>query len=81
MKVLLIWELIPDETQLYLFDGESELGKAAIAAHGEFVNSAEDCENASRLDDLLTSDIEPISDEEPFMLDGPITIVRAGFLV
>jgi len=76
MKVLLVWEDIPETTKFYLLDGN--LAAAAIAAHRQIINSTDESEHASRLCDMLEG-IEPISDDHPFEIDEKVTVVYSGF--
>lgn len=51
MKVLLIWEIIPEETKLYLLEGH--MADLAIASAGHFIG-AEENESVCKLNDELT---------------------------
>lgn len=37
-KLLLIWELVPEETQLYAFDAASDIAEIARNAAGKYIN-------------------------------------------
>jgi hypothetical protein len=45
-EVLLVWELIPEETHLYTFDEGSEMAELAVAAAGKYINHNDEEDDA-----------------------------------
>jgi hypothetical protein len=53
-KVLLIWEMVPDDTNMYAFDEGSEMAELAIKSAGQFINNnAEDDDPVNELNEKL----------------------------
>jgi hypothetical protein len=80
MKVLLIWEEIPERTKLYSLEGE--LAELAIASAGYFVNAESNAAVEKLSDELAT--IEPLGHadcHEAFDISGHDKVVIAGFIM
>lgn len=78
MKVLLIWEQIPEETSFYLLEGKA--AEAATAAHGQLIGSTEDSAAAERLAALLKNEI-PLPLDKPFQTGGDVVVVFSGWIM
>lgn len=80
MKVLLVWEKIPEATDFYLLEGEK--ADIAIAAHGSFINvEGGDPDAAEALSEALDGE-EPLDIESPLVMsESPLTVVHSGFMM
>lgn len=79
MKVLLIWEEVPEKTTLYSLEGE--MAELAIAAAGYYINS-EDNNAVHALSEKLSS-LESLGHSychEAFDISGHDKAVIAGFV-
>lgn len=84
MKILLVYELIPEDTKLYVFDNvnpEGELFKHLVGANGHYVNyDGSNGDNSST--EFLT---EYLTDREELKIEdlpqaGPFNVVvHSGF--
>lgn len=80
MKMLLIWQMIPDETQAFELDEDSEIAKLAVMSAGKYINGDELDEDdpIHNLSDLLD---EMKSEDVKKVLEGPYSkVVVCGFL-
>lgn len=81
MKVLLIWEEVPDSTKLYSLEGE--LAELAIKSAGCYINVTEDCPALDKLSEHLTA-LKPIGDgviHLAFDISGHDKVVICGFVM
>lgn len=78
MKVLLIWEEIPEQVRIYLLDGE--IADQARKAHGQLINSTEDTAEAEILSEMLEG-IEALNLASPVKIEEPVEIVMSGFIL
>lgn len=82
-KVLLVWQLIPDQTQLYEFDANSDMAKLAIASAGQYINALGVANDAAvhRLSDAIDADkVTPLPSED--IATGLYrTVVLCGFIL
>lgn len=79
MKVLLVWEEVPENTKFYLLDGE--LAELAVRAHGCFVNTDLDPEgNGEALSEALVN-VAALPQTSPMQMTEPVTVVTAGFVM
>ena len=81
MKVLLIWEEIPDSTKLYSLEGE--LAELAIKSAGHHIGVTKDCSALDKLNDQLET-LEPIGDggtHLAFNISGHDKVVICGFVM
>lgn len=82
MKVLCIFEFIPEETKLYFL--EDQLADLALAAHNQIIGASDNSEAASALSEALDA-VEPVwqsgNNAPPFKPDyGQIeAVVWVGF--
>lgn len=80
MKVLVIYELIPEDTKMYVVEAEGEELEKIKAAHGVYVNIDEDDEPASWLNEYLDGRPEvEISPGHPILADFFDLVVHSGF--
>lgn len=80
-KVLLVWQLIPDETKLYEFDANSDMAKLAMASAGKYINSDDfaDDDAIFTLENNLDG-VEPLINQH--MATGNYrTVVLCGFVL
>lgn len=79
MRTLLIWEVISEETRLFLLDGE--MAEIAAAAHGVYGNT-DGGEAAERLSvEICNRGIASLDAALPVELAGPIKVVVSGFIL
>lgn len=83
MKVLLVWEEVPEFTKFYLLEGD--LADLAMRAHNHFVNTDTDPDDAAdRLSQAMGEQkIKPLESENPIALAGLHVdhVVLAGFVL
>lgn len=81
-KLLLIWESIPETTEAFILDVDSEIGHAALGSAGCYLNSIEEyTENApiNKLNELLTEEESVTTD---FPISGPFEhVIVCGFVL
>lgn len=84
MKVLLIWENIPEHTQAYEFPEGSKLALLAKEAHGYYVD-AESNDAADELNEALNDDnmiYDTRSSNHEYIQGGPWSAVYiSGFVM
>lgn len=80
MKVLLIWEEVPEKITLYSLEGE--LAELAIKAAGYYIN-VEENEAVNQLYEKLTScaEIGSSNDKTPLNIAGHDKVVIAGVIL
>lgn len=79
MKVLVIYELIPEETKFYLVDAEGDDLERMKAAHGVYANYDEDDDAAVWLNDWLEGkEALTLAQGEPLRADFDL-VVYSGF--
>lgn len=80
MKVLVIYELIPEETKAYLLDVEGKDLAKVKKAHGVYANSSEKDDAALWLSDFLVGKDElKIKTGKPFDATEVELVVHSGF--
>lgn len=80
MKVLLIWECIPDKTTLYSLEGK--WADVAIAAAGYYVNSEENTDLLALSDYLVNlPQLGHSESHEAFDISGHDKVVICGFII
>lgn len=94
MKVLVIWDMVPEDTHAYLInDPTEEQLKVLMDANGKIINVHDDTESVSLINDALSNKKEWCLDETPdewkciwtdckvnFPIEGPIDlVVYTGF--
>lgn len=77
MKVLLIWEEVPEKISAYVLEGED--AEIALAAHGKYINSDDD-ETVEKLGEILAK-YEPVKSDEPFSVENVDKIVFSGMMM
>lgn len=80
MKVLLIWEEIPESIKLFSLEGE--LAEMAFKAHGCYVNMVDGDPNdyADNLSQALI-DVKDLDQSKPIPFDSFDYVVLSGFLM
>ena len=84
MKILLIYELIPESTKFYLFDNvnpNSELYEHLLGANGHYTNyegPAGDNEHTDFLNEYLTGEQQTEVGDVPFLRNIDV-VVHSGF--
>ena len=81
MKILLIWEEVPESTSLYLIDASPKESWMIKKCHGQFSNTVGADEKALKQLSVFLVGRTPIDKEAPFVVDGPVTIVLSGFML
>jgi hypothetical protein len=77
MKVLLVWEEVPENTKFYVLEGET--AELALQCAGQFVNSNNESDDVDRLSVIIDS-LPSFSADSP--IDGPFDkVVVAGFMM
>jgi hypothetical protein len=77
MKVLLVWEEVPENTKFYVLEGE--IADLALKCAGQYVNTVEETDEIEQLS-------EAIGGHPSFGIDEPIEgpfdkVVVAGFIM
>lgn len=82
MKVLVVFEYIPEDTKVYLLDLDGKDLEMVKKAHGVYVNVSKNDKAAARLDEFL-QDKEPLKIKagKPFEIEGIELVVHAGFML
>ncbi len=85
MKILLVWELVPEDTKFYLLDVSEEEAKKIEACHGWLINSVNwnnNLENLNWLSEYLVGK-DPLErvEGEGFRLGQVDLIVQSGFFL
>lgn len=81
MKVLLVWQEIPENTRFFLLEGEQ--AELAIKAHNCFVNMVDgDPEEAADALNMALEGVTPLDhDAGPIDVAGVSKVVTAGFMM
>lgn len=80
MKVLLVWQEIPERTTFFILEGE--VAELAIQAHGCFVNMVDgDPDGAADALNAALDGKENADDAKPIDLDGISQLVTSGFMM
>lgn len=79
MKVLLVWEEIPETTKFYVLDVAGEDLENLRSAHGKFINSDMDDDLAEWISKFL-EDKEPQDHTTPFKFAGG-EVILSGFMM
>jgi hypothetical protein len=77
-KVLVVWQAIPDSTDLYLLEGKD--AEVALRAHGQFVDGLEPWDAADELSVILEGE-EKLPWDKPYQLVGVVAVVDTGFFL
>lgn len=82
MKVMIIFEYIPEDTKIYLLDLDGKDLEMAKKAHGVYVNVSKNDKVAVKLDDFLQNK-EPlkIKTGKPFNIEGVELVIHSGFMI
>lgn len=85
-KVLLVWNVIPEQVRFFLLDGKK--AELALKCQNAYINSSEIEEDhpIHELNELLYDEegdivLEEINTDEPFQLTETVTVVIAGFIL
>jgi len=83
--IVIVWEVVPEKTEVYHLIVDVNTGEKIKAAHMGFVNMA-NCPNEHNADWLqgYLEDKEPLVDEHstmPLTIPGPCTVVLSGFIL
>jgi hypothetical protein len=79
--IIVVWELIPEETKFYNLVVSQEDAQLIEAAHNDYVNTVNETGAAEWLSEYL-ADKQPLDmDNGPFDLTGEVTIVHSGFMM
>jgi len=82
MKVLVIYELIPEETKVYLLDVEGKDLAKVKKAHGVYGNNVGNDKPALWLSEFLEGKPElKIERGKPFEIEGIELVVHSGFVL
>lgn len=77
MKVLLVWEEVPENTKFYVLEGET--AELALQCAGQFVNSNNESDEIDQLSTVIDG-LPSFSIDTP--IEGPFDkVVVAGFLM
>ena len=77
MRVLLVWEAVPETTKFYVLEGAT--ADLALKCAGKYINSVDETDEVISLNEQL-EDIPSFSTDAP--IDGPFDkVVVAGFLM
>lgn len=77
MKILLVWESIPERTDFYQFEGTDEGLTYVTDAHGQIIGADKNSKAAERLFEFLEGK-RPM--DASSILDGPFDrVVHSGF--
>lgn len=81
MKVLLVWQEIPEHTRFFMLEGDK--ADLAIKAHGCFANMVDgDPDEAADALNVALEGIEPLDDAAgPIDAAGVTKVVTAGFMM
>ncbi len=75
--ILLIWELLPDDVEVYVLHLTPEGRERVLRTNGTYINTESETDDTNWLNRLL-EEHEPISGTE--VPEGSFTVVRAGFV-
>lgn len=81
-KVLLVWEVVPEQTKLFVFEEGTELCDLALRSAGKYINQ-DDVEDGDPID-LLNDALESLSPDGDgnTVLEGPFSkVVVCGFIM
>lgn len=82
MKVLVIYELVPEETKVYLLDVEGKDLAKVKKAHGVYGNHVGNDKPALWLNNFLEGKQElEIKRGKPFDVEGVELVVHSGFIL
>ena len=83
MKLLLVWECVPEDVNCYILDPSSEQAAWARKCAGKYVNAGGDTEELSKLNDWLATNEAKnmiVDNEKP--IAGPFSeVVVCGFVM
>lgn len=77
MKVLLIWEEIPETIKAYVLEGEEAI--IALQCHNKYINS-DDAPELDQLSEILENK-KPVDTKEAFGVEGADKVVFSGFIL
>lgn len=88
MKILIIWECVPEFTDFYILDADSDTLELVKHCHNSFVNQADLPAGVdvalNELSELLSKQT-PVhsssSKDEPFCLEGKFIVIHTGQLL
>lgn len=82
MRVLVVYEYVPEDTRLYILDLDGDDLAMARKAHGVYVNVSKNDAAALRLDKFL-EDKQPLKIKagQPFEMDGIELMIHSGFMI
>lgn len=80
MKVLLVWQEIPEHTRFFMLEGVA--ADIAVKAHGCYVNMVDgDPAGAAESLNAALEGIEPLDETNPIDLDGVSRMVTSDFMM
>lgn len=85
-RVLIVWEIVPEETKLYALDADQEDTKKLAACHGKY-EGVEGCEEVEAELDWLSKRLMDDDVQEIQISDGPVSVrsldllIHTGFLL
>ncbi len=84
MKVLVVYEMVPEETKFYIVEADAVDLEWMKATHGYFVNQADIPPAIAKALDKMSAfleTVESLSAELPITLNGVDLLIHTGFLL
>ena len=78
MKVLVVWEQVPENVSFYVVEGLH--ADIAIAAAGQYINGGCYTDDVEKLNEILV-DYEPIEADKAFDITGFDKVVCCGWIL
>ncbi|MDR3502977.1 MAG: hypothetical protein P4L79_10365 [Legionella sp.] len=70
-KLLLVWESVPETTEVYVLDVDSEIGQAALGSAGLYINGWEEIPEDSPINTLNELLVNEESLSTDYVITGP----------
>ena len=84
-NVLVIYELIPEDTKIYLLQVDKKTHDRVVACAGKYTNtsglSKRDDDNLNWLSEYLEKHGESEETAKPLLISGDYTVVHTGFVL